>query len=1173
MRKRSPALCTLLAVLLLPTLSVPASAQSYQGGMRGSVKDAQGVIPGVTVTLVNESNGVSRDTVTNPVGEYSFPALDPATYAVKATVQGYKTFERKGIRIGTQSFVTLDVVLEIGAIEETITVTADSPLVETSNASTGDVLDQRTLQELPSVGRNAFLLSVTVPTVVSSGDTHWNRMQDQTGASALSVGGGAVRGNNYLLDGFPITDIQNRSSANPSIEVIEDMKVQVHTYDAEMGRTGGGVFNTTAKSGTNSFRGSGFGTIRPNAVTGSNFFLKIQNIPNADQFWHQGGGGFGGPIAKNKTFFWFATEAYRDGLTQNGNLHFPTAAERTGDFSGLTDSTGRPIIIYDPMTGDANGNNRQPFPNNRIPANRINPVGAKIVSYLPLPNNGGAGDNGSVNYAAQDTIKDAAQQASVKVDHHFNDRIALSGVFLAQNSHEPQNNYFPDARYAAPSYQLDRGIKVFVLNNTYIMSPTTVLTLRYGRNIFNDNNNLPFDFDTHTLGFNKPFTDAIQVQKFPSFSFTGYNGTGFTGKATRRYYSDGVNGTFTKLAGEHSFKTGADYRVLGIKALSYGASAGTYTFNGQFTGSAANNSSAMSKNAIADLLLGFPSSGNITVPTEFDDYIKYSSAYVQDDWRVNPRLTLNYGLRLEHETGFAERDNKLIVGLDQTAVSPLNVTIPAGIDPLHPTQARQVKGGLVYAGSNGTSNHWGNPPKIKPSPRLGIVFSATEKTVLRGGYGMYWAPWNYGVSQPTGYSATTTLSQFTTVPITSIDNPFPTGLLPISGNALGLASGASSSVSFVDPAMTAPRVQQWSLDLQRELPGNTSITFGYVGNRGDHLDYSTSINLNQLPAEYLSLGSALTQNVPNPFFGNSQAGTLASLATVQRLSLLLPFPQYGANAVNMTTNGARSMYHAAVIQVRKRASWWGGNFSYTYSRLNDNQVGSSNYYSSAPGVQDNYSYIPESMRVVASATPFNPDVDYGISLLDQPHKIVMSPTLQLPVGKGRAHLNKGGWSDYLIGGWSFAAVINLQSGFPMGVSQTPNTLNLNGGTQRPNVVAGQEFLVPGDITDRLIANPADNKYFNPAAFSQSPSFTFGNAPRLLPGVRSPWRNTVDLSINKEFRTGGSTRATLRMEIINLTNTPWFAALSSSQFGSGSFGQVITQGNYSRLAQLTLKLAF
>jgi trimeric autotransporter adhesin len=1143
---------------LLLGAATEGRAQSFQGGIRGAIRDSQGVIPGATVTLKNEATNVSRETQSNSAGEYSFPAVDPGTYTLKASVSGFRTFEQKGIRVGTQQFVALDITLEVGAIAETVTVTGQSPIIETSNASTGEVLDSKTLETLPSVGRNVFLMSVTVPTVQSSGDTHWNRMQDQTGASTISLGGGGVRANNYLLDGFPVTDLANRSSTNPSAEALEDVRVQVHTYDAEMGRTGGGVLNTTGRSGANVFRGSGFAQFRPNELIGDNFFLRIQNIENAPQYWRSFGGGMGGPIVKGRTFFWVAGEGYRDGLTQNSQQHFPTRAMREGDFSGLRDTQGRPIIIYDPLTTDANGN-RQPFLNNRIPAGRINQTGRNLLNALPLPDRDV--DDGLANRAAQDVVNDAAQQVSVKIDHRFSSNVSLSGMYLFQNSSEPDTNFFPDAPYAAPSYQLDRVVNVLVINNTYVINNSTVATFRAGMNTFADDNSLPFAFDTHSLGWNPAFADAIPVQKYPSLTLTGYNGTGFTGQQDRTYYSYGVNGTLTRLAGAHSLKVGADYRILGVDAVVFGQSAGSYTFNGQFTGSNATSPAATSRNAIADLLLGYPSSGTLALNTPTDNYIKYYSVHAQDDWRIGNRLTLNYGVRMEHETGMREKNDQLVVGFDRNVLSPLNVTIPAGLDPLNP-QARQVRGGLLYAGVNGAPRETGDQPAIKFSPRAGASFALTEKMVVRGGYGLFWSPWNYGVISPAGYSQTTTLQQNTLVPITSINDPFPNGLTQPSGNARGLLTGVSSSVSFVDETRDAPRVHQYSFDVQRELPGRMSLTVGYIGATGRHLSFggttNSSVNINQLDPIYQSLPSTtLTQLVSNPFFGNPNAGGFATQATLQRGQLLRPFPQFLDVNLQESTLG-RSQYHAGVIQLRKRLSGgWGGSFSYTYSQLDDNQFGQGNYYSAAPGILNHYTAIEGSPYV-------DLDAEYGRSLLDSPHKFALSPIAELPFGVGRKWMNREGVTDLLLGGWSVSAVISIQSGFPIGVSQNANS-GLFGSGQRPNVVPGQDFMLPGSITERLEANPLDNRYLNPAAFSLAPANTFGNAPRILPGVYSPWRNSTDVGINKDFRTGGSTRMTLRIEIINLFDNPWYAALASTNF--------TTQGNYSRLAQVTFRMTF
>src|SRR5476651_959840 len=334
----------LCALLLLFTRG--ASAQSFQGGLRGALKDSGGVIPGVEVTLTNEQTNIKRSTVTNERGEYVFANVDPGNYGVKATLQGYKTVDRGAVRIGTQQFLTLDLTMEVGAITENVTVTGSAPLIETSNASTGTVLDTEALQTLPAPGRAAFLVGVSIPTVIQSGDGQFNRQQDQTNASLMSLGGGTRRGNNYTLDGVPITDMRNRMSAVPTTEGVDDLKVQVHTYDAEMGRTGGGVFNLTAKSGTNNFHGTGFFQTRPVWGAANNYFSQKAFETNGDPknakpdtVYYLPGGGFGGPIVKDRTFFWFATENYHDLSTRNISVIFPTSAERAGDFSALTNSS------------------------------------------------------------------------------------------------------------------------------------------------------------------------------------------------------------------------------------------------------------------------------------------------------------------------------------------------------------------------------------------------------------------------------------------------------------------------------------------------------------------------------------------------------------------------------------------------------------------------------------------------------------------------------------------------------------------------------------------------------------------------------------------------------------------------------------------------------------------
>jgi outer membrane receptor protein involved in Fe transport len=407
----------------------------------------------------------------------------------------------------------------------------------------------------------------------------------------------------------------------------------------------------------------------------------------------------------------------------------PTAAELQGDFSALT-RNGVPFFIKDPLASGAcspTAGGPACFPGNRIPADRLSPVGRKLASFFPTPDS--QVDNGSPNFSMTDLLPNKAYQVTGKVDHHFNNSIAVSGFGLRQVTHEANSNYNPTNKFVGTSYQLDRVINTFVLNNTYILNSSTVLTLRGGYNHFDDNYNLPYDFDAAALWNNPAFTNQLSdTNRFPTLAITGYKSAGFTNRQANGYYQYGANGTLSKLVGTHNYKIGGDYRIIGATSLNYGASTGSYTFSGGYTG-----------NALADLLLGYPQpSSNIPLNTQLDGFVRYYSGYVQDDWRVSNRLTFNYGVRLERETGLMERNNQFTINFDQAAVSPLNGMMTL-LDPLT-NQPRQLLGGLVFAGQNGAPRAQGDQPAIKAAPRAGAVFSFNEKTVLRGGWGLYYSP-------------------------------------------------------------------------------------------------------------------------------------------------------------------------------------------------------------------------------------------------------------------------------------------------------------------------------------------------------------------------------------------------------------------------------------------------
>ena len=1123
-------------LLLLGSLS-EVSGQTFTGGVRGTVRDANGVIPGVEVSLTNEETTVARSTFTNEVGEYNFSAVAPGDYTLRAILQGFQTSVRSGLRIGTQQFLTIDIAMEVGTIQEEIQVTAAAPLIETSTASQSSSLDREVLENLPSPGRAAFLIGITIPTVIATGDPQFNRQQDQTNASLVSLGGGARRANNYIVDGMPVTDLRNRSVINPSIEAIDEVKVQVHTYDAEMGRTGGGVFNTTFRSGSNEFHGSGFFQTRPTSLLTQNWFLQppavATEVPLADQFYRLWGAGGGGPIIRNRTFFWVANEGYKSATSRNGNLIFPTSAERSGDFS----ASGATIV--DPFTGVA-------FPGNVIPADRIDPAGQALINYFPTPDQQVSGTlGGGANYVRQSFQTDLADMQTVKVEHKISDNISLSGVYFYNRTDEPFAEYWDSNRFGDPnSRPLKRRIHGTVENLTIIPSDTTVLALRYGFSNFDDNCLPNTEFDVTSLPFSGTFLNDIQSSNFPALDINdvgeiGGSTAGPGGKNLIQWRAWGMNGTLSKLVGSHTLKFGADFRHMELNTQPFGEPSGNFTFDGGFSGL-----------PLADFLLGFPESGYADISTGFEFFTNYFGAYVQDDWRVNSNFTLNFGVRLEHEQGLQEKNDAFTVGFDQSVASSLGV------------------GGPIYAGVGGASTEWGDPPGLKVSPRLGAVYSLNEDTVIRGGYGVFWAPWNYQFPGTTnygqlGFNRRTSLFQPSTNPVTSLQNPFPTGLDPALGSALGAVTGAGGNITVIDQNKKAPWVQQYSIDVQRELPGNLALTVGYSGARGTDLGLGGTndgiININQIPtATALALGStALNELVSNPFFGNPDAGSFSGSPVIERGQLLRPFPQFGNVDVRGVTDG-KSNYHAFVAKLDKRLgqSGWGGTFSYTYSVLKDNQFAESNLYQDRTDrPQDNYNIADE----------------YSYGLLDLPHKIIMAPIIQLPFGEGRKFANENAVADWIIGGWSVSAVVQLEAGFPTRLQYstgfTNRTAPLFGNTSlRPNLT-GTDPATSGSTQARVLSG----QWVNPAAYSV-PTNGLGTAPRSDDRVRSPFRKNLDLVLTKSFNTGGSTRADIRFELLNVTNTPKFRSYESD-INRSTFGRITRQAGFMRITQISLRFTF
>jgi hypothetical protein len=1161
--------CT-IALLLVPLVTSTAFAQTFTGGLRGAVRDANGVIPGVTVTLLNDETGASREAVSNEEGQYNFAAVPPGNYTVRAELTGFRAYENKGIRIAAQQFITLDITLEVGQLQETITVTGAAPLIDTSNATGGGVISTEQLSTLPSGGRSAFLFAVTLPTVVASGDPQFNRQQDQTNASLLSLGGGTRRGNNYLVDGVPVTDMRNRASANPSIEALDDVAVQVHQYDAEAGRTGGGTFNVATRSGTNDWHASGFYQTRPRWGMANNYFSEKAGNPLPETYFHLGGGGFGGPIARNRTFFWASVEGYGSNTTRNSpSIRLPTARERAGDFSRTTDSSGRLVTIYDPTTGDASGNGRRAFDGNIIPTGRLNPVAVNMLSYLPLPQRDVS--DGSSNFSSTAEIHDRAMMYTGKVDHRFSDSVSLSGFYLYNTTDEPCANYIypglndPNRFIDNGDYILARRVHTLALNNTWLPSSSTVVTLRYGLTKFIDDDTLSIDFDPASLGFASAFSSAIQTKKFPAVDITDYYSLGAIDPTDRNWYSWSANGAVSRLVGRHTFKAGMDYRRIGNETQSFSGGAGDFNFDRRFTSAIPTQDgvggATPSGNALASMLLGYPTGdpGNLSrilVSEPANYFVNYFGGYFQDDFRVNSRLTINAGLRIEHEDGLREEENRFTVGFDRT-VNPGGALGAAG-----------ARGGLMYAGVNGHPTQQGDQPAAKFSPRVGLVYSMNAKTVVRGGYGVYQAPWNYQAVGSAnygqvGFSQNTFMVQGQFVPTATLTNPFPAGVNQPRGNSLGFLESYGTNIEFIDQDKKASYVQQYSFDVNRELPGNLAIGFEYNGATGRQLGLGGSndgiININQLDPRHLALGlAALNEQVPNPFQG-LLPGSNFNGASISRAQSLRPFPQFN-NILMRQNTGGKNQYHAAIVKLEKRMSrGWGGRINYTYSTLKDNQFGETNSYQATSGEMQN---------------AYDLAAEYTTGLLDVPHKVVFSPIIELPFGEGRRWASSGVGAA-ILGDWTISSIIAFESGFPYSVSNSDNRLSAYGfRVQRPNF-SGSELETSGSREERLYAPPVStNTWIDPNGFVH-PGLALGAQTRTLPDVRTPHRNNWDFVASKDVRMGGSRRAQIRLEVLNITNTVKAAATAAGnqQFGAAAFGRVGTQRGFMRLTQLMFRLSF
>jgi hypothetical protein len=1203
-------------------------AQDFRATLTGRVTDTGGaVITGGKVIVKNLKTGEETTTTTNGEGYYTVPFLIPSTYSVAVEATGFKRALNERLELNVNDKKTLDFSLEVGQVEQTINITSDTPLLEADTATRGAVIENLRVNELPlNAGRNPINFVNLSPGVQFSGNPQFFRPFDNGDNVQFSINGGLVRHNEYLVDGAPnnaVTDAdlaRTRSSNNiafvPPADATQEFKVMTNTYDAQYGRTSGGIINVTTKSGGNDFHGTGYEFLRRYQLDANDTASNRAGRPRyaiepgsgrnlGGHLLDDYGGTITGPVwlpkpifgpvaydARNKTFFMFTYQGYREQAPSVGVTNVPTALERAGDFS----QSG--INIYDPLTTRLNPSYDPSRPSsasnpqyirdqfqfngrlNVIPPNRINPIGATFVNSLPLPNFGAAGAsfNNFLNSPGLGT--ESFHSYVARVDQNFGEKERMFFRYVHN-----RRNQFGFGANALPigSLGLDAQDPLIRLNDggvvdsTTTLSPRSVLDLRvaYTRFIQAAYRTRSSPFDATSVGFPASFSNARPVSIVPRLDIDQYyccgSGNGFGPRNPSQNTTNTISfqPSLTQIRGNHTFKFGGEVRDLRVnsKGASFSFGGGHFLFNRNFTRQFADFDNSTG-NSIAALLLGFPSND----PNGVDNLPQvafrwgYYAAYVQDDWKITPKLTLNLGLRYDYESAPTERYNQQNRGFAFGQASPLASAVRNASATDCPACAN-LTGGLLFAGTNGRPRAAFDADTNNIQPRVGAAYRLFEKTVIRGGYGLFYLP-QAEFGGTTGYSVSTpfvsnpvTGGVNTFLPVNSLNNPFPNGLLPPTGASLGLLTQAGTSVTFNLPTRRIPKTHQFSFGVQQELPWKMRLDVAYAGSRSIDLltgDFNVggARNINVLSAEQIirsgqdpAFNTFLNQSVPNPFAG-LLPGTSLNGATIARRQLLLPYPQF-TSVIQGLENVGQIWYNALQATVEKRLGS-GLTFvgAYTWSKA----IGALTFLND----QD-----PKPTRAVTDD--------------DRTHRLVLSGVWQLPVGKGRAFL--GGASrpaELLLGGWEYTWIATIQSGRPLNL---PGNVNLIG-----DITAGDRNLdrffntcvLPLGATQAQQPNAAHTGFepcSNPAFAIRNTGTTLRTIPLRSSQIRLPSPPQFDMSLNKSFNFTERYRLQVRLETFNTFNTPVYGGPNTDPT-STNFGLVTrNQSNQPRNVQLGFKFIF
>ncbi len=1157
MSRRAIPLYTSCAMLALAG-TLLWSQSSFTAAVRGVVADSSGAgIPAAKVSIIESDRNVSHKVATDELGRYVVTALPPGNYRISVEAQGFKTANRSIFSLAVQQQATFDFVMEVGDISTSISVEGRTALLNTTISTLGQVIENRYMMALPNIGRNPLSLLNLTPGVVGAAGTinptNTNFVANGTRNSTSDV----------LVDGAIVNTTEQNTGATdlkwtPSVDAVQEFKMQTNFFAAEYAQSGGAIVNMVTKSGTNSYHGTGYYFLRDSSMNANSWSANRAGSPIPYFHRNQLGGVFGGPIKKNRTFFFITTEYTKSSSPNSATASVPTLDQRNGDFTKTFFSDGRLITMFNPFDTyrDATGTlKRNPFPGNIIPKSMMDPVAVKAMQYYPLANQ----DPNPVTHVNNWFLQAVGESQTLpafdfKGDHSFTDKLRFTGRYSRANSTSAPANLYGTASAAigdADPYNGPSGTKTQSAtgNVLYTQNATTIWSATYGF-IYSNYGRDPFNssFDLTTLGLPKYMQELSTLHVFPMFSAGGYSDMGTQGywKMDRQEGVHQYSGSLTKIKSAHNIKAGFEFRANFLDYAQPGYPSGHFTFGAQTTSQDLNAASSIQGNGFASMLIGWGNGSNFHTDPKAFSRAQYWGAFVQDDWKITRKLTLNLGLRYEREIPRTEVFNRYSYW-DLNAKSPISVP---GFD---------LKGAMKFVDDKTRSPFDSDGNNF--APRIGFAYALNQKTSIRAGAGLFYLLSRATVAGHTGAAFNTdaavpwSLDSGATRNAT-LTNPYPQGVLLPPGNAQGDSTFLGLGVGTITRTNRNPEMYSWNLSVQREIGWNSIFEANYTASRGVHL-YSPYTSLTPLALQYwYGANAPYTRNqlqaaVPNPFFGiiNDPKAVNLNGRTIQQYRLFRNMPQYDG-ASGSDPNTADSWYHGMQLKLEKRFSKGLSLLThYTWSKMID----------TVSVTDGNLMWLGGTTSL---QNPLDFSLEKALSQHDVPHRFVATFDYQIPFGRGRQYgANANRILDGVIGGWEVSGFFTLQSGFPLQVTQSGGTLW--NGTQRPNLVG--DPATSGSIYDRL------NGYFNVNAFTRPPNDTFGTAARTL-GIRGPRVNTLDAALLKSWRVVEGQRFEFRLEASNVRNHPIFSDPPTS-YGAGNFGVIGGTKVLARSVQLGFKYYF